>query len=71
MYKVRIYQKENIGDESSELTFATRESLVKYLQEQAEDAFHVGNDYMLVHGGWTKITVSGGIFQYLDPELWS
>ena len=54
-YKAYIYQKENIGDESSIIEFQTKEELKKYLEEQAfpEDVMHVGDNYMVVDGGWT------------------
>jgi hypothetical protein len=64
-----MYQKETIGDESSIIEFQTKEELKKYLEEQAfpEDVMHVGDNYMVVDGGWTTIRVDGGIFSYLDP----
>jgi len=52
MYKAQIYEKQNQGDEHSEKEFNTKEELVEYLTEQAEHALHVGDDYLLVDGGW-------------------
>lgn len=68
-YKAYIYEKENQGSELSIKRFKTREELVAYLKEVAEDAFHVG-DYIVTGGGWTTISVDGSVLAYLNPDLY-
>jgi hypothetical protein len=55
-------------DNITEIIFDGEQELVEYLTEQSETAFHVGNDYILTDGGFTTISVTGGIFKFLNPE---
>lgn len=70
-FKVYIHDienDENEDDPTEIIIYYTKEELIKYLKNLAEDAIHVGNDYILFNGGRTTASISGGIFQYLDPS---